>query len=227
VNESPHSGHHTRLRDKYLRSGAEALHDYELLELLLAMVFARRDTKPIAKALLSRFKSLDGVLNAHPPALLDIPGMGERSAVLIGVVRDIAVKALAQRVQHQDVLGNRSAVEHYLRLQFGSRRDEYVAALFLDSQNHLLESRIMAEGTVNQCAVYPRSIVEQALNYGAAALIIAHNHPGGGQTPSSADWEITRRLIDIGKLMELPLLDHILITRDTTISFRELPQWPT
>jgi DNA repair protein RadC len=121
---------------------------------------------------------------------------------------------------------HRQDVEEYLRFYFGQRRDEYVAALYLDSSNHILQTTIIAEGTVNQCAIYPRNIIAQALRCGAASIILTHNHPSGGLTPSEADWLITERMFTIGKMLEIPLLDHIIISHCRVSSLRDLPRWP-
>jgi DNA repair protein RadC len=117
-------------------------------------------------------------------------------------------------------------VENYLRINFGFRKDEYVAALFLNSANKVIETEIIATGTVNQCMLSPRMIIEKALRYGAAAIIIAHNHPGGTTTPSEQDWQITEKLFTICKMLEVPLLDHILVVSEKVVSLRELSRWP-
>jgi DNA repair protein RadC len=106
------------------------------------------------------------------------------------------------------------------------RRDEYVAVLFLGNRNQVIETEIIAEGTVNQCAVYPRVIMERALRYHATSIIIAHNHPGGGLKPSEADWVLTGRLFAICTLLEIPLLDHLVISHDEVVSLRDMPRWP-
>ena len=124
------------------------------------------------------------------------------------------------------MIGHRRDVEEYLRFYFGRRRDEYVAALFLGNRNQVLETEVIAGGTVNQCAVYPRTIMEKALHYGAASIILAHNHPGGGLRPSEADWILTERLFAICALLEIPLLDHLIISQQEVVSLKEFPRWP-
>lgn len=220
-----HQGHRERLRERFLRSGTDGLLDYELIELLLTYVFPRQDTKPIAKALLGRYHTLHALLHAPTREIEEFGGMGKRSALLFSLVREFAAASMREKCKERSVITHRSDIEEYLRFYFGSRRDEYVAAVYLDNSNGVIATDILAEGTVNQCALYPRQIIEKALLRGAASIILAHNHPGGNTTPSSADWNITERLIAIGKLLDMPLLDHIIITGDSVVSLRSLDRW--
>lgn len=220
------SGHRARLLERFAQSGIGALADHEILELLLTFAIPRKDTKPVAKALMRRFSSISAVVNAPVHDLLSVDGIGERTAQLFPLLREIMAYCLKERYKHQSIISHRRDIEEYLRFHFGHRRDEYVAALFLDNANHVLSTPIVAEGTVNQCAVYPRTVIELALRSGAASMILAHNHPGGGLNPSEADWQITERLAQAGRLLDIPLLDHIIISRHRVISLRELPRWP-
>ncbi len=220
------AGHRGRLLERFARAGLDSLHDYEILELLLAYAIPRRDTKPLAKTLLARFQTIGGVLNASAKELETISGIGKRAALLLALVREIGAYCLRENVRRRSVIAHRKDVEAYLRFHFGGRQDEFVAALFIDAANHVLETEIIAEGTVNQCAIYPRTIVEKAMRYGASSLIIAHNHPGGSIEPSEADWQITERLFSVCRLLDIPLLDHIIIVREKAASLRDLPRWP-
>ncbi|MCX7727039.1 MAG: DNA repair protein RadC, partial [Chitinispirillaceae bacterium] len=193
-------GHRERLRERYLKNGIDALQQHEILELLLTFAIPRRDTKQIAYALLRRYKTINGVCNASLYELKEIAGIGSKSAVLLNLIRDIIAYCLKERYSSTNVISNRSDVENYLRINFGFRKDEYVAALFLNSANRVIQTDIIAIGTVNQCHLSPRMIIEKALRYGAAAIIIAHNHPAGTTTPSEQDWQITERLFTICKL---------------------------
>jgi DNA repair protein RadC len=226
MNTSDNSGHRARLRERFLNAGIESLGDYEILELLLSFAIPRKDTKPIAKDLIKRFKSVNGVLNASIDALSEIEGVGTQTAALLSLVKEVGAYCLKERVDKGSVVSQRKQVEEYLRMHLGHRKDEYIAALFLDTGNHVLATEIIAEGTVNQCALYPRIILEKALKYKAAAIIIAHNHPGGSVHPSEPDWQITHRLIELGRLLDLSVLDHLIVSQDTVISLRELPRWP-
>jgi DNA repair protein RadC len=227
MKENPNSGHRARLLKRFEESGISALADYEIIELLLSYAIPRRDTKPIAKKLIGSYKTLRGVINAHPDELKSVEGIGPRAALIFPLVKEILSYCLKEKYQRQEVMAHRRDVEEFLLFQFGLKHDEYVAALFLDSGNHVLTTDVISEGTVNQCAVYPRRIIGQAVRCGAASIIMAHNHPGGGKNPSEEDWQITERLFQIGKLMEIPLLDHILITGEEAFSWREHSRWPS
>lgn len=218
-------GHRERLRERYLKNGIDALQQHEILELLLTFAIPRRDTKQIAYSLLRRYKTINGVCNASPEELKKIAGIGSRSAVLLMLMRDIIAYCLKEKYSSANVISSRSDVEEYLRINFGFRKDEYVAAFFLNSANKVIQTDIIATGTVNQCMLSPRIIIEKALWYGAAAIIIAHNHPGGTTTPSEQDWQITQRLFTICKMLDIPLLDHILVVSEKVISLREMPRW--
>jgi DNA repair protein RadC len=224
--ENPNAGHRGRLLERFSASGLSALSDHEKIELLLSFVLPRRDLKPIAKNLLAVFSNVSGVLNAPAADLMAVAGVGDRAANLFVLFREMMSYCLKEKYSRKSMLTHRGDVEEYLRFHFGFRRDEYVAALFLDNAHHVIASETIAEGTVNQCAVYPRKIIEQSLKHHASYVILAHNHPGGGKTASEEDWAITRRLFQIGKLLDIPLLDHIIITDETTISLRDLAAWP-
>ncbi|MBN1601178.1 MAG: DNA repair protein RadC [Chitinispirillaceae bacterium] len=219
-------GHRKRLLQRYQQNGISALHDHEILELLLTFVLPRKDTKPIARKLLDRYKTIGGVINTPIDELAGVEGIGERSAAMFLLIRDLIAYCLNEKYQKQSVVSHRRDVEEYLRFYFGQRRDEYVAVLFLDNANHIIRTEIIAEGTVNQCAVYPRIVIEKALRNSATSMILAHNHPGGSVSASDADWLITERLFTVGKLLEIPLLDHIIICSHKVVSLREQSRWP-
>jgi DNA repair protein RadC len=220
------NGHRSRLLERYLKNGIESLHPHEVLELLLTFTISRRDTKTIAKQLLKRFSTISGVCNAPIDELQRVDGIGSKSTGLLRLIRDVFDICLKERFTRRDILSHRNDVEAYLRMTMGYRSDEYVEALFLDAGNHVITSETIAEGTVNQCAIYPRDIIEKALQYKAASFIIAHNHPGGTAAPSEGDWKVTERLFTAGKVLELPLLDHVIICSDRVVSLREMSRWP-
>ncbi len=226
VDASAFRGHHLRLRERYLKTGIDALHPHEVLELLLTYTNHRKNTKEIARKLIDRFKTVNAVCNASCEELQEVGGIGRKSAALLVLIRDLLAYCLKERYDRSSIIAHRNDVESYMRLYFGFRSDEYVAALFLDTSNHIVQTEIVAEGTINQCAVFPRSIIEKALRYRAASMIIAHNHPGGTPTPSEQDWQITERLFSAGKLLDIPLFDHILICSEKVVSLRDLPRWP-
>lgn len=220
------SGHHQRLRERFTNSDLSGLADYEILELLLTFVINRKDTKPIAKELIRQFKTVNRVLNADAADLQKIDGIGERTCAFFHLIREVGAYCLLEKASKQSVITRRTDVEEYLRFTFGNKQDEYVAMVYLDNGNHVLGADIVAEGTVNQCAAYPRAFFEKALKNRATSFIIAHNHPGGSLHASQADWELTERLHKIGKLLDIPLLDHIIICQDSVVTLREDGRWP-
>lgn len=220
------SGHRARLLERYIKTGISSLNNYEILELLLTFALPRKDTKPIAKQLLSHYGTVNAVVNAPLDELSDFSGLGRRSAAIFTLVKDMMAFCLNEESIKKPVSTHRGDIEKYLRLNLGHRREEYAAAVFLDAAGHIIGTEIVAEGTVNRCAVYPRTIMASAMRCGAASFIFAHNHPAGIVTPSEGDWQATERLIAAGKCMDLPLLDHIIISKDKIVSLREFERWP-
>ncbi len=219
------AGHRRRLLDRFTGSGLASLHLHEIVELLLTFTIPRRDTKPLAKELVRRYRGLSAILNAPAHELAEVEGIGPRCASHLALVREIMAYCLKEKYLRKSLISHRRDIEEYLRTTFGHRRDEYVAALFLGNRNEVIETEILAEGTVNQCAVFPRRIMERALRYSATSIIVAHNHPGGGIKPSEADWALTERLFAICRLLEIPLLDHLIISHQEVVSLKELPRW--
>jgi DNA repair protein RadC len=222
-----HKGHHKRLRERFDNNGLPALHPHEIIELILTYTIQRRDTKKMAYVLWERYKSLSALLNASPKEIQRVSGIGERSASHIRLLGEVMGYCLKERYNRQSIIAHRHDVEEYLRFSFAYCRTEYLAALYLGNRNQVLETCIIAEGTVNQCTVHPRNIIEKALHCAATSLIIAHNHPGGGQAPSEADWLLTERLFEICRLMEIPLHDHLIISAEGVISLKEATRWPS
>jgi DNA repair protein RadC len=158
--------------------------------------------------------------------LASIVGVGPTTSLVFALLQELTSFCLQEKVHRQPVLTSGRLVQDYLRHTFGARQDEYVAMLFLDTATRVLKSEVLATGTVNQCAIYPRELVKKALAVGASAMILAHNHPAGSVDPSEADWALTARLFDIGRLLDMPLLDHLVVCREQVRSLRELPRWP-
>ena len=221
-----HEGHRKRLLERFENQGLAGLHDYEIIELLLTFAIPRKDTKPIAKKLLDRYKTISALLNAPAAELAQIPGIGGRAVLFMALVREISSYCLREKFARQSIVQQRSDVEQYLRFHFGMRRDEYVAALYLDTGNRCIATEIVAEGTVNQCAIYPRTIIHRGFTHGAAGIVLVHNHPGGRTEPSRADWQLTERVFAAAKLLDIPLIDHLIITHDAIISLRDFARWP-
>ena len=219
----PHyHGHRERLRQRLLRGGTDPLEDYELLELVLQAAQTRRDTKPIAKALLARFGSLGGVLGAAPEDLRKVAGMGEVSAVQIKATHAVVARMLREEVKQQPVLSNWKQVIAYVRAAMAHERTEQFRILFLDKKNMLLRDEVQQRGTVDHAPVYPREVVKRALELGASALILVHNHPSGDPTPSRADIDMTKDVQKAAAALGLAVHDHIVIGRQGHASLRTL-----
>jgi DNA repair protein RadC len=219
---SPHAGHRERLRDRFLKTGAEALADHELVELLLFSALPRIDTKPIAKALIARFGSYEEVLAAPPEQLGKIKFMGEGAVTLVKAVEAAAIRLARKQVQKQPVLSSWSALLDYCKAAIARAPIEQFRLLLLDRKNRLIEDAVMAEGTVDHTPVYPREIVKRALGAGASAIILVHNHPSGDPTPSRADIEMTKAIAAAAKPLGVAVHDHLVIGRAGHASFKEL-----
>ena len=218
---SSHTGHRRRLREKFLRCGADALHDYELVELLLTFAIPRRDVKPEAKALLKRFGSLQGLLDADPAEVSKVPGVGRASAALVRLVKEIHCRSLARSMKDSDALSSPQAVLNFARTALAGQGSECFLAIFLNAKNRVLDHRLVHEGTIDHAIVYPRRIIEQALAARAAGLILVHNHPSGDPTPSEEDRRLTRSIQDAARPLDIRVLDHIIVGRQGYCSFAE------
>lgn len=214
--------HRKRLRERFLQAGGDALPDYELLELLLFAAIPRHDTKPIAKALIERFKTYQGVLRAPVAALREIDGVGESAAVAIKAVEAAAMRLARKEMKDRPVLGSWSGVIDYLRMRMAHGEVEQLRVLFLDSKNGVIEDEELQRGTVNHTAVYPREIIKKALHHGATALILVHNHPSGDPTPSRADIEMTRQIREAAEKLGVALHDHVVIAQGRHASFKSM-----
>jgi DNA repair protein RadC len=221
--EKPHHlGHRERLRRRVLDRGAGSLADYELLEYLLFGVRRQGDTKPTAKALIDRFGSIAGVLAAPTAELAAVKGVSEATIALIAVTAEAARRAVREEIADGPVLSSWSRLIDYLRVAMGHNRTEEFRLLFLDSKNRLIADEVQGTGTVNRTAVYPREVVKRALEHGATAIIMVHNHPSGDPTPSRADVEMTEEVRDAGALMGIVLHDHVVISKSGHESFKSM-----
>ena len=220
---TPHYfGHRERLRDRFREAGPDALSDYELLELLLFRVLPRRDTKPIAKTLLETFGSLAEVMAAPESRLREIDGFGGASITELKVIQAVASRMLRGAVKKRPVLSSWSTVLDYCRtVQAFADREEF-RVLFLDKRNALIADEVQQTGTVDHTPVYPREVVKRALELSATALILVHNHPGGDPTPSRADIDMTKQIIEIARGLGIEVHDHIIVGRDGHASLKGL-----
>ena len=217
----PHwQGHRDRLRSKLVKRGASALEDYELLETLLFAFISRRDVKPVSKALLARFGSLSAILSADPADLIKVTGIGETVAAYIKATNEIGSRAALETIQTRPVISSWTALLGYVRGQLQHETREQFRVLFLDRKNQMIADELMGQGTVDHAPVYPREIARRALELSASALILVHNHPSGDPTPSRADIEMTREIMDALSPLEITVHDHLIAARGGVTSFK-------
>lgn len=217
----PHyHGHRQRLRERFTATGGDGMPDYELLELLLAQAIPRRDVKPLAKDLLERFGSFAGVIAAEPDRLAAVKGMGESSAIALKVVQAAAVRLLQQQVLGRDVIDSWDRLVDYCTAAMAHEPVEQLRLLFLDRKNVLIADEVQQQGTVDHTPLYTREVVKRALDLGASALIVVHNHPSGDATPSQGDIRMTKELREALEKIGIALHDHLVIGRHGHESFR-------
>ncbi len=220
---SPHyQGHRERLRLRLEESGGAGLHDYELLELYLGLCIRRRDVKPIAKALIARFGDLGGVAAAPVEQLTAVPGVGAKTATELKLIRALSARLAREQVIGRPVIASWNALVAYCRTAMQHATTEQFRVLFLDRKNKVIGDEVLSTGTVDHAPVYPREVVKRALANEASAIILVHNHPSGDATPSQADIEMTRTLIEVCKPFEIVVHDHLVIGRENTASFKTL-----
>lgn len=218
----PGAGHRSRLRDRLLDGGPDALLDHELIEYLLALAIPRRDTKPLAKELLRQFGGLGALMTADSDALRRVPGMGDTTVAALKIVQATALRMLRQDIENAPMLGSWQALLDYLRADMAYLNVERVRVLYLNSRNVLIRDVAVSDGSVNQSAIYVREVIKQALELSATSLIVVHNHPSGDTSPSRQDIAITRELADAASKMGMALHDHIIIGRSGHSSMRAM-----
>ncbi|PDT35071.1 hypothetical protein CO671_18035 [Rhizobium sp. M10] len=215
-------GHRERLRDRFREQGDTALADYEILELLLFRLIPRRDTKPIAKALIERFGSLSGVFGAPAALLTEVKGVGETVALDLKLISTVAHRTLKSEIRSKQVLSSWSSVIQYCHAAMAHETREQFRILFLDKRNVLIADEVQGRGTVDHTPVYPREVVKRALELSATAIILVHNHPSGDPTPSRADIDMTKVIIEAAKALDITVHDHIIIGKDGHVSLKGL-----
>lgn len=213
-------GHRERMRGRLLASGPDSLQDYEMLEMLLFLAIPRRDTKPIAKALLARFGSFAAVIAAEPRHLAEQEHVGDSAIAAMKLVQGAALRMMREEVRAQPVLSNWQRLIDYLSAALARETVEQFRILFLDAKNRLLADEAQARGTVNHTPVYPREVVKRALEVQATALILVHNHPSGDPTPSRADIEMTAEIKSAAASLGIVVHDHLIIGNGKHLSFR-------
>ncbi len=225
LSEAPsahYHGHRERLRARFREAGADALADYELLELVLFRALPRRDVKPLAKVLIGRFGSFAEVIAAPAARLAEVAGLGEAAATEIKIVHAAAGRLARGEVKRRPVLSSWSAVLDYCRTAMGFAETEQFRILFLDKRNQLIIDEVQQVGTVDHTPVYPREVVKRALELSATAVILVHNHPSGDPTPSQADIEMTRAIVEVARPLGIAVHDHIIVGKGGHASFKGL-----
>ena len=223
ADKPPHyHGHRARLRQRFLEAGSEAVSDYELLELILFRAIPQRDVKPLAKDLLAKFGSFAEVIAAPPARLAEVKGLGEAAITELKVVQAAANRLTRGAVGKRPVLSSWSSVLDYCRTAQAFAEKEEFRILFLDKRNALIADEVQGLGTVDHTPVYPREVVKRALELSATAIILVHNHPSGDPTPSRADIDMTKAIVDIAKPLGISVHDHIIVGKHGHASLKGL-----
>jgi len=216
-------GHRQRLRARFLAGGGKDMPDYEFLELLLMIAIPRKDVKPIAKRLIKKFGSLAGVINASIEELQQVDGIKENSATMLKIVKECALRMSWQNLQNEDlpVISNWDSMIDYCRAAMGYLEVEEFRIVFLNNKFKVIGEEIQQRGTVNNVAIHPREVIKSAINHGASAIILAHNHPSGDTVPSKADMDVTKQIAEAAKLVNIQLLDHLIVSKNIVYSFKD------
>lgn len=221
MEESEHYlGHRARLRERFLDIGGEHIPDYELLELILFSAKPRGDVKPLAKRLLKDFGSFSKVIYAEESSLRQISDVGDATIAALKTIRIAAQRMIKSEISNQPIIQSWSALIDYCSLAMAKSKVEEFRVLFLNHRHALIADEVMQRGTINHTPVYPREIVKRALELSAAAVILLHNHPSGDATPSKADIEVTRKIIEAAGTVNVTVHDHVIITEGGHYSFK-------
>ena len=220
ITEDVGTGHRARLRDRLLTRGGDSLLDHELVEYLLTLAIPRRDTKPLAKQLIAHYGSFAALLTADATSIASRPGMGETSTAALKIVQAAALRMLSEPVREMPILTSWQALLDYLRADMAHLTIERVRVLYLNSKNQLIRDEISGEGSIDQAPIYVREVIRRAIDLGAAAVILVHNHPSGDSAPSRQDISLTREIMDAGKKLGIAVHDHIIVGKDGYSSMR-------
>jgi DNA repair protein RadC len=219
--EPPHyHGHRQRLRERFQAAGADALSDYELLEMVLFTAQPRRDMKPLAKALLKKFGAFAEVIHAPEPLLREVDGIGEATITQLRLIAAAANRIAKGELKQKQALSSWQDVITYCRTSMAFADKEQFRLLFLDKRNQLIADEVQQTGTVDHTPVYPREVIKRALELSATAIILVHNHPSGDPTPSQADIRMTKAIVDIAKPLGIAVHDHIIVGRNGHTSLK-------
>ena len=223
MSTKPHFlGHRQRLKDRFMRDAGASLHDYEMLELVLFLAKPRAEVKPLAKALITRFGSFADVISADAKELVAVKGVGENTAVALKTIQAAAIRLAREQVMNQPVISSWQKLLDYCRASLAFAKTEEFRVLFLDRKNVLIADEMQQTGTVDHTPVYPREVVKRALDLGASAIIMVHNHPSGDPTPSKGDIEMTKEVREACEKLGISLHDHLIIGKSGHASFKSL-----
>lgn len=219
----PHyHGHRDRLRARFQTGGADALADYELLELLLFTAIPRRDVKPLAKEMLTKFETIGGIFNAPFSELQKVDGLSDKTIITIKTIQSLFHRMLKQEVMNKPVLNSWNKLKEYCQMTMAHEQKEHFRILFLNKKNELMADETQQSGTVDHTPAYPREIMKRALEIGATAIILVHNHPSGDATPSEQDIDMTFAIKAAGEPFHIIVHDHIIVSKNGTSSMRNL-----
>lgn len=222
TNKKHYHGHRARLRERLLQGGDGSLSDYELLEILLFGAHARKDVKPVAKELLEACGgSLASVFHGDIERFSRVDGVNAHALALLRAIREISERALKERASAGIIVGDWKMLVDYCRMTMGYHATEQFRVLYLNTRNKILEDALQETGTIDHTPVYTREIIKRAVALDAKSIILAHNHPGGDARPSEADITMTRHIHQALKIIDVKLLDHMIVSRDTHFSFRK------
>ena len=216
-------GHRQRLKERFKLGGGNDMADYEMLELLLTLSIPRRDTKPLAKALVKEFGSFAEVLFASDDKLMEFNGLKENTIIVFKIVREAALRMTWQKLSATEapILTSYDSIIEYCRAASGYKDREEFRIIFLNAKNRIIGEEVQQRGSVNAVAIHPREVMRSAVLKGAISLIIVHNHPSGDVTPSRADVDVTRRIEEALSAVDIKLIDHFIVSKNMVYSFND------
>lgn len=221
--DKPHyHGHRDRLRQRFHDGGPDSLQDYELLELLLFSAIPRRDVKPLAKTLLATFGSLPRLMHAPVPALTAIDGISENTALFLKGITALSHRAMKQDLMEKPILNSWTRLLDYCYTTMAHEQNEQFRILFMNKKNRLIADETQQKGTIDHTPAYPREVIKRALELGASAIILVHNHPSGDHRPSEDDLTMTQAIVHAGKALNIVVHDHIIVSENGYSSFKSL-----
>ncbi|NRA89346.1 MAG: DNA repair protein RadC [Rhizobiales bacterium] len=219
-NKPHYLGHRDRLKTKFHNKGADALEDYELLELYLFRAIPRRDTKPIAKDLIQKFGNFSAVISANYDRLIEVKGVGDAVANDIMLINAASLRMMQNDLTDKPVLSSWSALVQYCQAAMAYKTVEEFRIIFLNKHNRIIVDEVQQQGTIDHTPVYPREVIKRALELAASAIVLVHNHPSGDPTPSPGDIKMTNQIIEAGKPIGIAVHDHLIISKDGHTSFK-------